>query len=123
MADLLNRVPESKGAARELYGHKLMNPQGPTTKARALQGGTLGESILSKQEREYLKRVSDAVREGKSYTGALSPTLERLMKVAGAEKLDTMLHGVEKYGQGRKNSTIIGDMLRSYSAGQFATEE
>ena len=123
MSDLLKRVPDSKGAARELYGHKLMTPQGPTTKARTLQGGTLGEALLSKSERDYLKKVADAVQEGKSYTGALSPTLERILKVTGAEKLDTMLHGVEKYGQGRKNSTIIADMLRSMSAGQLATEE
>lgn len=123
MEDLLRRVPEAKGSARELLGHKLLNPQGPVTKARTLRGGTLNEKLLNKEERAYLKRVADSVREGKSSTGALSPTLERLLKVVGAEKLDTMLHGVEKYGQGRKNSTIIGDMLRSYSAGQFATEE
>ena len=123
MADLTTRVPESKALARELYGHKLMNPQGPVTKARALQGGTLGEALLSKGEREYLKRVADSVKDGKASVGALSPTLERLLKVVGAEKLDTMLHGVEKYGQGRKNSTIMADMLRAYSAGQLATEE
>ena len=121
-ADLLRRVPEAKESVRELYGHKLLNPQGPTLKGRTLEGGTLAESVLTQQEREYLKTVATALKDSHR-GGGISPTVERIIRDLGAGKLDTMMHGVEKYGASKKESSIISDLLRSYSAGAMATEE
>lgn len=121
--ELLERVPEAKDATREAYGHQLLINRGPTTKARALDGGTLSEKLLSKDEREYLKKVADSVRSTKGSGAMLSPTLENILRRSGVGKVETMLHGVEKYGAKPSKGTIMGDMLRAYTAGQFATEE
>lgn len=122
MTDLLRRVPEAKGPARELYGQKLLTPQGPTLKGRTLEGGTLAEAVLTKDERAYLKTVAEALKKSKGGPG-ISPTVERIIRDLGAGKIETMMHGVEKYGATKGESSIIADMLRSYGAATAATEE
>lgn len=110
--DLLTRVPESRAPLRELYGQKLMTAQGPTLKSRNLEGGTLGEKVLSPEERAYLKKVAESVRAN----GGSPSLVDKLMSRVGADRL---LNGVELYGQPQKKPRILADMLRSYGASQL----
>lgn len=124
MTDLLRRVPEVKGPAREIYGQKLLTTQGPTVKARNLEGGTLGEAVLSADERAYLRKVADAIKssnEGGPLTQAAFKTLRQL-PIAGRKMADFM-EGVEKYKKDPKGGTIIADMLRAYAAGNVVEED
>lgn len=121
--DLVNRVPESKGPMRELYGHNLLTERGPTAQVRATEGGTLAEALLSKPERAYLGEVADSSRRSVGAATMFSPTLERFIRAAGLEKVDTMLHGVQKYGTKTKPNGILADMLRAYGVSQTTTGE
>lgn len=120
--ELMQRVPETSGPLRELYGQQLTTPRGPVATRRALESGTLREALLSKSEREYLEKVSKSIGDSQS-RGPLHLTLSGILRGVGAGKLDKMMHGVERYGQSPKRSTIIADMLRAYGAGQAFSED
>lgn len=122
MSDLLRRVPEAKPAARELYGQKLLTPSGPTLKRKTLETSTVGEALLSGDERAYLKKVSEAVGNQAS-SGEIRRSLSGMLRDLGVNKVNKMLQGVEKYGSKEQKASILSDMLRSYAAGKASTEE
>lgn len=121
-SDLLERVPEARGPVRELYGQNLLTQRSATPQARALEGGTLGEVVLDRSERAYLKRLATSVKKTGG-TASLSPTLEGIVKAVGGDKLSQMLYGIERYsGKDKVNPNILADILRAYSAGQVTGE-
>lgn len=122
LADLLERVPEARNPLRQIYGSKLLQSRGTIGNIRQLEGGTAAEALLSRNEREYLAKIADTLRDQGPNELSIG-MLNKLARMPGVRKMVAAATGVEPYSatpRGLSNNQYIIDALRGIAAGQSA---
>lgn len=122
LQDLIERVPGAKDPLRQIYGNKLLQSRGTIGNIRQLEGGTAGEALLSKKERDYLVEIADKLRQGDPQDLHLG-MISRAMRLPGIRKAVNAAVGVGPYQdvpEGVLNTQFLVDALRGIAAGQSA---
>lgn len=80
---LVEAAPDVKGPLRKIMASKLNVPRGEVASARQYLGGTTAEAVLSKEEREYMIKLADALQKNPNFLSVKLPMVDKILKTAG----------------------------------------
>lgn len=126
LKDLVGRVPGVEDDLRQIYGSKLLESRGKVGTIRQMEGGTAGEVLLKPEERKYLTKVADALREDTPNGNMVIDLVRDLKRLPGIRRAIKVATGVDPYEaaqRGMFSKNALADMLRGAIIGQSVGDE
>lgn len=116
---LLEVAPEVREPLRKIMASKLNLPRGEVASSRAYLGGTTAEALLTKQEREYMVKLADALQKNPNFLSVKLPIVDSVLKKFGVGSVKP--YGYEPLTSGPNQKVI--NALRSATVGELTDED
>lgn len=116
---LIEVAPEVREPLRKIMASKLNLPRGEVASSRAYLGGTTAEALLTKQEREYMVKLADALQKNPNFLSVKLPIVDSVLKKFGVGSVKP--YGYEPLTSGPNQKVI--NALRSATVGELTDED